>query len=217
MGNPVGLLLMIPPLLFALTVHEWSHGYAAMRLGDPTARLLGRLTLNPLAHLDPLGSLLFLLPPHIGWAKPVPVDVRYLRRPRRDMMWIALAGPASNLVLAVLSGIALRLLADSRALQGPGTPAALAGLVPMIGFAVWVNLALMAFNLIPIFPLDGSRILTGLLPPILAARYQALNAYGPFLLLALVLLGPLVGISPIGLFVSPVVQGLGRLVTGGIL
>lgn len=217
MGNPVGLLLMIPPLLLALTVHEWSHGYAAMRLGDPTARLLGRLTLNPLAHLDPLGSLLFLLPPHIGWAKPVPVDVRYLKNPRRDMMWIALAGPASNLALAVLFGIALRLLAGSRALDAPGTPAAMAGLAPMAGFAVWVNLALMAFNLIPIFPLDGSRILTGLLPPTLAARYQTFNAYGPFLLLALVLLGPLVGISPIGLFVSPVVQGLGRLVTGGIL
>ena len=217
MGNPVGLLLMIPPLLFALTVHEWSHGYAAMRLGDPTAGLLGRLTLNPLAHLDPLGSLLFLLPPHIGWARPVPVDVRYLRNPRRDMMWIAAAGPASNLVLAVAFGIALRLLAGSRVLDSAGAPAAMSGLVSMVGFAVWVNLALMAFNLIPIFPLDGSRILTGLLSPTLAARYQTFNAYGPFLLLGLVLLGPLVGISPIGLFVSPVVQGLGRLVTGGIL
>ncbi len=217
MGDPASLLLMIPPLLFALTVHEWSHGYAAMRLGDPTARLLGRLTLNPIAHLDPLGSLLFLLPPHIGWAKPVPVDVRYLRHARRDMMWIALAGPASNLVLAVGFGIALQAFVNT---QLPGSlegAASVSALARMLGFAVWLNLALMAFNLIPIFPLDGSRIVAGVLSPTLAARYQSFNAYGPFLLLGLVLLGPLVGISPIGLFVSPVVRGLGRLVTGGLL
>jgi Zn-dependent protease len=217
MGDPVGLLLMIPPLLFALTVHEWSHGYAALRLGDPTARLLGRLTLNPFAHLDPLGSLLFLLPPHIGWAKPVPVDVRHLSHPRRDMMWIALAGPASNLVLAAAFGIALQVFVHRHLLASVETPGAVASLARMLGFAVWLNLALMAFNLIPIYPLDGSRILAGVLTPSLAARYQSFDAYGPFLLLGLVLLGPLVGISPIGLFVSPVVQGLSRLVTGGIL
>lgn len=217
MGDPIGLLLMIPPLLFALTVHEWSHGYVALRLGDPTARLLGRLTLNPLAHLDPVGSLLFLLPPHIGWARPVPVDVRYLRHPRRDMMWIALAGPASNLLLAVAFGIALQAFAHQNLLGPDQAPGTVASLAKMLGFAVWLNLALMAFNLIPIFPLDGSRILAGVLSPTLAARYQLLNAYGPFLLLGLVLLGPLVGISPIGLFVSPVVQGLSRLVTGGLL
>ena len=218
MSDPIGLLLMLPPLLFALTVHEWSHGYAALRLGDPTARLLGRLTLNPLAHLDPLGSLLFFIPPHIGWAKPVPVDARYLANPRRDMMWIALAGPASNLVLAALFGAALSgaahagLLDAGRALGIGG-----AALVLMVKYAVFLNLALMAFNLIPIFPLDGSRILAGLLSPALAERYHALDAAGPLLLLSVMVVGSLVGFNPIGAFISPVVRGLGGLVTGGLL
>ncbi|HEY7728592.1 MAG TPA: site-2 protease family protein, partial [Candidatus Eisenbacteria bacterium] len=148
MTDPIGLLLMLPPLLFALTVHEWSHGYAALRLGDPTARLLGRLTLNPLPHLDPLGALLFFLPPHIGWAKPVPVDVRHLRNPRRDMMWIALAGPASNLLLAVVFGAVLNAAVRSGFLPGDSTRGfAPAALVTMVQAGVFLNLALMAFNL----------------------------------------------------------------------
>jgi Zn-dependent protease len=218
MSDPIGLLLMLPPLLFALTVHEWSHGYAALRLGDPTARLLGRLTLNPLVHLDPLGSLLFFLPPHIGWAKPVPVDVRHLRNPRRDMMWIALAGPASNLVLAVLFGAALVGLSHSGLLDGSRMAGiAPAALVVMVKYAVFLNLALMAFNLIPVFPLDGSRILSGLLSPGLAIRYHRMDAFGPVLLLSVMVLGSLVGFNPIGAFISPVVRGLGGLVTGGLL
>jgi Zn-dependent protease len=218
MSDPIGLLLMLPPLLFALTVHEWSHGYAALRLGDPTARLLGRLTLNPLAHLDPLGSLLFFLPPHIGWAKPVPVDVRYLRSPRRDMMWIALAGPASNLVLAAVFGAVLNAAARTGLLDGShGAGMGVAALVVMVKYAVFLNLALMAFNLIPVYPLDGSRILAGLLSPSLAARYHTLDAAGPLLLLSVMVIGSLVGFNPIGAFISPVVRGLGGFVTGGLL
>ncbi len=213
-SNPAEFLLLLPPLLFALTVHEWSHGYAALRLGDPTARLLGRLTLNPLAHLDPLGTLLFLLPPHIGWAKPVPVDERYLSHPRRDMMWIALAGPVSNVILALLFGTLLRVLAASPVeVEG----AAANALVRMVAWSVVLNLSLAAFNMIPIFPLDGSRVLTGLLPPLAAERYRSFDAYGPLLLLGVVLLGSVGGVSVIGIIVSPFVRLLGGLFTGGIL
>jgi Zn-dependent protease len=213
-GDPTQLLLLLPPLLFALTVHEFSHGYVAMRLGDPTARLLGRLTLNPLAHLDPLGSLLFLFPPHIGWARPVPVDVRHLSHPRRDMMWIALAGPVSNVLLAFAFGSLLR--AMDPMFSGATTPA-MDALVKMVAWSVYLNLALAAFNMIPIFPLDGSKVLTGLLPPNLAARYQSMEPVGPFLLLGLIVLGSLSGVSVIGMVVGPVVSHVGRLFTGGIL
>lgn len=213
-SNPTEFLILIPPLLFALTVHEWSHGYTAMRLGDPTARLLGRLTLNPLAHLDPLGSLLFLLPPHIGWAKPVPVDVRYLQHPRRDMMWIALAGPVSNIALAVLFGTLLRVLSGvGVSMEG----AAAAAAVRMVAYSVILNLSLAVFNMIPIFPLDGSRVLGGLLPAAQAERYHAFDAYGPFLLLGIVLLGSLSGVSVIGVIVTPVVRVVASFVTGGLL
>ena len=214
LSNPAEFLLLVPPLLFALTVHEWSHGYAAMRLGDPTARLLGRLTLNPLAHLDPLGTILLLLPPHFGWAKPVPVDVRYLSHPRRDMMWIALAGPISNVLLAIAFGTALRVLPLGE-MQGSG-PMGSAG-VYMLAMSVQLNLLLAAFNMIPIFPLDGSRVLTGLLPPVQAERYRAFDAYGPMLLLGLVLVGSISGVSIIGIIVSPFVRTVGSLVTGGLL
>ncbi|MEK7347246.1 MAG: site-2 protease family protein [Candidatus Eisenbacteria bacterium] len=213
-SNPAEFLLLLPPLLFALTVHEWSHGYAAMRLGDPTARLLGRLTLNPLAHLDPLGSIIFLLPPHIGWAKPVPVDERYLNHPRRDMMWIALAGPVSNVILALLFGTLLRVAA---AVPMEFSGAAANAVIRMIGWSVVLNLSLAAFNMIPIFPLDGSRVLTGLLPAAHAERYRAFDAYGPMLLLGVVLLGSIGGVSVIGMIISPFVRTIGSLLTGGIL
>jgi len=205
---------MLPPLLFALTVHEFSHGYAALRLGDPTARLLGRLTLNPLAHLDLLGTIVFLSPADIGGAKPVPVDVRYLKRPRRDFMWIALAGPASNVILALLFGTLLRVIDP----VSRGVPEGMAtGLVSMVAWSVVLNLGLAAFNMIPIHPLDGSRILGGLLSPVLAARYRQLEPIGPMILLGVILLGSLTGVSLIGILVVPVIRTLGSLFTGGIL
>ena len=214
MGDPVGLVLLFPPLLFALTVHEVSHGLAALRLGDPTAKLLGRLTLNPIVHLDPLGTLLFLFPPHIGWAKPVPVDVRYLKHARRDLMYIALAGPISNVILAIGFGTLLRVINPA---SHNITGRVEAALVNMVAWSVVLNLSLAVFNMIPIFPLDGSKVLAGLLPPIAAARYQALEPVGPFLLLGLILLGSLSGVSVIGVVVGPFVHYFGRLFTGGIL
>jgi Zn-dependent protease len=214
LSNPAEFLLLIPPLLFALTVHEWSHGYVAMRLGDPTARLLGRLTLNPIAHLDPLGSILLLLPPHIGWAKPVPVDVRYLKHPRRDMMWIALAGPVSNILLATVFGTLLRIAAAAQ-LDWSGSAAT--ALVKMVGWSVVLNLTLAIFNMIPIFPLDGSRVLTGLLPAVQAERYRAFDRFGPMVLLGVILIGSLSGVSVIGMIIGPFVTTVGSFLTGGIL
>jgi len=213
-GDPVGLILLIPPLLFALTVHELSHGLAALRFGDPTAKLMGRLTLNPLAHLDPLGTLLILIPPHIGWAKPVPVDVRYLKHPRRDFMFIALAGPISNVILALGFGTLLRVI-DPASHDFTGRMEV--ALVRMVAWSVVLNLSLAAFNMIPIFPLDGSKVLAGLLPPIAAARYQTLEPIGPLVLLGIIVLGSLSGVSVIGMLISPFVQFFGRLFTGGIL
>ena len=214
MGDPIGLILLIPPLLFALTVHEAAHGFVALKLGDPTAKLLGRLSLNPLVHLDPLGSLIFLIPPHIGWAKPVPVDVRYLRHPRRDMMWIALAGPVSNILLALVFGTIFRIL---EAVPHEVTSIAEMALVRMVLWSVVVNLSLAVFNMIPIFPLDGSKVLTGLLSPTAAARFQALEPVGPFLLLGLIMLGSFSGVSVIRAIVSPFVRHVGGLFTGGPL
>lgn len=214
MNDPVGLILLLPPLLFALTFHEAAHGWMALRLGDPTAKLLGRLTLNPLAHLDPLGTLIFIIPPHIGWAKPVPVDVRYLKHPRRDMMWIALAGPVSNVILAFLFGMILRgMNAVGHDFSSPAERA----LVNMVAWSVVLNLSLAAFNMIPIFPLDGSKVLTGLLSPTAAARFQQLEPMGPILLLGLILIGSFSGVSVIGTIISPFTSTLGRLFTGGIL
>lgn len=212
MGDVTSVLLIIPPLLFALTFHEFSHALAATRLGDPTARLLGRLTLNPIAHLDLMGTLVFVLTQRIGWAKPVPIDERYLKHPRRDIMWIALAGPASNLLLAILFGTAMRLLA--------GHPAGSRSeeiLRYMMLYSVVVNLGLMTFNLIPIFPLDGSRILTGVLSRPLAERYRELDAMGPMILMGIVVLGMVSGVNLFGYVVSPVIQVLGRVLTGGLI
>jgi len=212
-GDVLDLLQLLPPLLFALTIHEFSHGYVAYRLGDPTARLMGRLTLNPIAHLDPIGSILFLLPPHFGWAKPVPVDARYLAHPRRDMMWIALAGPVSNVILAAIFGTLLRL----QPLIEVGTSPAAVAVVRMVETSVVLNLVLAFFNLIPIFPLDGSRILTGLLPHDLAERFRALEPAGPMILLGLILLGAVTGVRIIQILIFPFVNFFALLFTGGLL
>ena len=186
----IELIIMAPPLLLALTVHEFAHGYVASRLGDPTARLAGRLTLNPLKHLDPLGTLAFFFI-KLGWAKPVPVNPNYFRDPQRDMLWVALAGPAVNLGLAVLSAAAAKtiwLLAANL----PYSPLLEANLVPLnacLIASVWINLVLCIFNFLPIPPLDGSRIVMGLLPPEQARAYAGVERYGFIILLLLAFSG----------------------------
>jgi Zn-dependent protease len=174
------LIIQGPPLLFALTVHELAHGYVAWRLGDPTAKNEGRLTLNPLKHLDPLGVLAFIIM-KIGWAKPVPVNPRYFRNPARDMLLVALAGPGSNIVLAVASAALAHLFVALHFLPF----FFLQPVVGMLAASVWINIMLAVFNCIPIPPLDGSKVLMGLLPPEAARGYAKLEPFGFLLLLAL--------------------------------
>jgi Zn-dependent protease len=185
-------IILAPPLLLALTFHEFAHGYVAFRLGDPTAQALGRLTLNPLKHLDPLGTLAFFIF-HFGWAKPVPVNAAYFRNPRKDMLWVALAGPATNLALALVSALmtkAVWLLAKTLPYSSLGE-AVLVPLNSTLIASVWINLVLAIFNFLPIPPLDGSRILAGLLPPDLARSYASIERYGFILIIILALTGVL--------------------------
>lgn len=182
----IGLSLAV--LLASLTVHEAAHAWAADRLGDPTARLLGRLTLNPVAHIDPIGTLLFPLIaavtglPLIGWAKPVPVDVRNLRTPRRDFALVAAAGPASNLLMA-LAGAAVFVATTGDAEMG-ALPRLLFGFISL-------NVLLAVFNMLPIPPLDGGNVLMGLLPAGPAGLVNQLRPYGFLVLYALMLTGTL--------------------------
>jgi Zn-dependent protease len=179
-------------LLFSLTVHETAHAWTASRLGDQTARLLGRVSLNPVVHADPIGTVLFPLLgmisgfPLIGWAKPVPVNVRNLKNGRRDYVLVAAAGPASNLLLAVLASISLGLITVSP--MRLGEPNVSAPLASLLSTAILTNVLLAVFNMIPIPPLDGGNVLGGLLPRWLGAKYDALmRPYGFILLYALLL------------------------------
>lgn len=174
------IILMIVPVLFSLSVHEACHGFAAYKLGDPTAKLMGRLTLNPIKHIDPIGLLVLFLTRMIGWAKPVPVDARYFKNPRKDMLWVALAGPGSNLGLAVAFALVLKLV-------GPFLGAPLFyPLKVMLEIMVMINVGLAIFNLIPIPPLDGGRVMVGLLPEDLANSWAKLEPYGFIILLVLI-------------------------------
>ena len=179
-------------LLFSLTVHEMAHAWTASRLGDPTARRLGRVSLNPLVHADLVGTVLFPLLaivgnlPLIGWAKPVPVNVRNLKNGRRDYVLVAAAGPASNLLLAVLASISLGLITVSP--MRLGEPNVSAPLASLLSTAILTNVLLAVFNMIPIPPLDGGNVLGGLLPRSLGTKYDALmRPYGFILLYALLL------------------------------
>ena len=190
---PEVLVLLIPVLLFALVFHEFSHGWVANKLGDPTAKYSGRLTLNPMAHLDLFGSLMILFV-GFGWAKPVPVDSRYLANPRTDMMKIAFAGPASNLLLAFVAGSLIRLTGNMGVLTS------------MLIMFAQINIMLAVFNMIPIPPLDGSQIFSGLMirhNPDLVVKLQI---YGPQILMGLILFGMLTSYSPIWWFMSPFVN-----------
>jgi len=184
------------PVLFGITLHEAAHGYVARLFGDPTAAQAGRISLNPIRHIDPMGTivvpLVLLFTSKLlggagllfGWAKPVPVDWSRLRRPKRDMLWVALAGPASNIFMAVLWAISLRLLVESGA--------ALDNFWVRMGIAgIQVNLVLMALNLLPLPPLDGGRIVFSLLPDRLAWQYGRLEPYGLLILIVLLVSGAL--------------------------
>jgi Zn-dependent protease len=191
--NVAQIFISFIVLLFSLTVHEMAHAWTADRLGDPTARLLGRVSLNPLVHADPVGTVLFPLiamitgAPLIGWAKPVPVNVRQLRHHRRDYVLVAAAGPASNLVMAVTAGCLLAVLPISpQTLDAANVSAPLA---TFLSQAMRLNVLLAVFNMIPIPPLDGGNVLAGLLPNNLAGIFNQIRPYGFILLYALILTG----------------------------
>jgi len=194
------LSVMLVPALMAITCHEVSHGFIADRLGDNTARYMGRLTLNPLKHLDIIGTLMVFLV-GIGWAKPVPVNFNNLRHPKRDMIWVAAAGPITNFILAALSAVALRGLAalgdtvpNAAMIQMFIDPIAL-----MLAFSVYINLLLAIFNLIPVPPLDGGRVAVGLLPYRQSMAYARIEPFGMIIIIVLVFFTNIFGyvISPI--------------------
>lgn len=182
-GFALGLLIKIPALLLAVTVHELAHGLVADRLGDPTARLQGRLTLNPIPHIDPLGALAFIIA-GFGWAKPVPVNAYNLRHPVRDMALVAAAGPVSNFVLAFAGLLAFRLLLPIEAV-----PFLLVPIKQMIRFVFLFNVGLGVFNLIPLPPLDGGHFLPYFLPRASWGAIHKLEQYGPIILIVAVMSG----------------------------
>lgn len=181
------LSIMLVPGLLAITCHEVSHGYIAWRFGDPTARMLGRLTLNPLKHLDIIGTLMIFFI-GIGWAKPVPVVFENLHNPKRDMIWVAAAGPVTNLILATISALILRgLVTIGNPASFPSSAAMfLEPVVLMLAFSVYINLLLAIFNMIPVPPLDGGRVLVGLLPYRQAAAWSKIEPYGMLIIIGLV-------------------------------
>jgi len=170
------MILMTPVILFSLTVHEYSHGRMALRLGDDTAQRLGRLSFNPLRHLDILGVLFFYFV-GFGWAKPVPVDPRNFEHPRRDMMYVAIAGPLSNIALAVCCSFFIRLISPE-----------FSYLFVILAYGIWINVALAVFNMLPMYPLDGSSVLKGMVSQKIAERMTNLDRFGAFLILGVFLL-----------------------------
>jgi Zn-dependent protease len=195
--DPAQIFIAFIVLVFSLTVHEAAHALTADRLGDSTARLQGRISLNPMVHIDPIGTVLFPLiamiygVPILGWAKPVPVSVRGLQRPRRDLILIAVAGPVSNIILAILASLSIRVLFATGGLTSAGLDVG----TPLFLIArdtFNINLILAVFNMIPIPPLDGGNVLSNLLPPRQSYQFDTtIRPYGWIILYALMLTGAL--------------------------
>ena len=198
----IEVAIFFASLLIAITVHEFSHALAADKLGDPTAKMMGRLSLNPKAHLDPIGTLMILFT-GFGWGKPVPFNPLYLESPRRDSALISFAGPISNIITAIIIALPYRL----------GLPIFQDKLIlELIITAISINIGLAVFNLLPIYPLDGFRIVGGLLPSSLALRWEMMASYGIFFLLFLVFIPS--NFSLINGFVIPLSQTLLTLILG---
>lgn len=200
------IVAWVLPVLFAITVHETAHGWMALQLGDKTAMMLGRLTLNPLKHIDPLGTILipglmYMMAGFMfGWAKPVPITWQNLKQPKRDMVFVAAAGPASNLIMAIIWALAIRI---GLALGDTGLALVFMGVA-----GIFINCILMALNLLPLPPLDGGRVMTGLLPGPLAYRFSRIEPYGFFILVGLMVTGLL------GVILWPVIEFFIGLMAG---
>ena len=212
--DPPTLISRLIVLVITFTIHELAHAWTATQLGDETPRQYGRLTLNPLAHLDPMGSLLLLVA-GFGWAKPVPINPYALqRRTPAGVMWVSLAGPFSNLLMAILAAIPFRMglvsvydgLASSRAI--------LPTLSQIMVQFILINLLLCLFNLIPLAPLDGEKIIDYFLPPNLAKVFDQIRPYGPIILIAIVMLGPMFKLDIIGMIIMPPLRALFNLLVG---
>lgn len=182
------MIIQAPVILFALTIHEYSHGIVAKYLGDDTAQKQGRLTLNPIAHLDVVGTILMFLV-GFGWAKPVPVNPLNFRDPKKGMLLVALAGPASNLLTAILAAVFLRNLIPAVIASDGGVSGFYSTLIVVIVLTIIYGIGLAVFNILPIPPLDGSRVLYGLLPDRQAFAYSRFEPYGVMVLFALFLFG----------------------------
>ncbi len=179
--------IMLVPALLAVTLHEVAHGFSAEKLGDPTARLLGRLTLNPLKHLDPIGTIALLVF-GFGWARPVPVNANNLRHPQKDMIWVSLSGPLANLMLALFCALLLRVVVYVAA-SLPETSEVLSFIKPvglMAAFGLYINVILCLFNLLPIPPLDGGRVLMGILPEKQSLMLRRIEPFGMLLIVFLI-------------------------------
>jgi len=196
------IAILLVPILLAVTFHEMAHGWVADKLGDPTARLLGRITLNPIKHLDPIGTLVFFLTHMIGWARPVPVNPLHFKDPVKGMMWVAIAGPVTNLFLAAVSAIIFRIILVSGLLFDPSISFIMKPIYMMVQASVIINIGLAVFNILPIPPLDGSKILMGLLSREQAEVFARIEPYGFLILILLIMtdivsaiLSPIIGFS----------------------
>ncbi len=209
--DPATLISRIFVLVIAFTVHEFAHAWTANSFGDNTPSMNGRLTLNPLAHLDPIGSLMLLVA-GFGWAKPVPINPYALqRRAPSAVMWVSLAGPFSNLLMAILAAIPFKLGLATLTLH---SETFLPSFSKLMSEFIFINLILMLFNLIPLPPLDGDKILDYFAPPPMARFLDTIRPYGPMLLLLIVFALPLVGIDLIGWIIYPILSPLLLLLTG---
>ena len=194
--EPHIIILLIPALVFSLSFHEFAHAWMAYRLGDNTAARLGRLTLNPMSHLDPVGSLALLLM-GFGWAKPVPVDSRYLENPKQDMVKVAAAGPISNIILAVVAAVALRLLFSTDLLTN--------NIKTFLIIFMQINITLAVFNLLPVSPLDGSQILTPFLEKYFGSDVVwKMQIYGPRFLFFIIIFSMVTDIHIFSFIINPI-------------